>query len=589
MALSGSPRTFAVSEGDAININVNLTTKVGNIPTSGLVNWQVANALSSRFASMNGSAYINGNGTITIRTVNDGILEGTKPFSIVLTTVDQSDIVGGNLSDPSSTPTPPPPPPAPEVPRYLVKPAGTVKEGDSAQFVVYRVDSKGNPYTGKAGSVWVGTTDGTATAGQDYQSLTEYNLSFASNETQKIVSIKTTYTPYVTSNEDFYLNLYTSQKGQVITNAKAVIDHNIPHFQISNNSGLHVNEGDTASITITRNIVTNVASTVYLSTNGGNSPTLATGGSDYKEISNQKIDFAAGETSKTIQIATYRDNLPEQSEKFYTTVSDKAVPDTSAAILAFGSVIIDDQPQFKYTLPTTNVTSPKEAGLYYLQITRDPAQSTISLPSTVYVSTSDGTALANKDYVPLNKLAVTFNPGETSKYVAISGLPDDIVDPGKKFSINLYDTASTAIPIATASATMADSSSQWRSWMGNESFSVTSPSPVYEGGEATFTVSRSMLGGGDAVYARVFAATENKQGSTNKLDYWPVPIAIGGHDSDVITINFNKNSYTATLAVRTYSDAIKEGTEMFYVDFYDSSNMSTAKIIGVGVGYIQDA
>ena len=76
-----------------------------------------------------------------------------------------------------------------------------------------------------------------------------------------------------------------------------------------------VKEGETAVFTVERSGVTDIASAVEYRVSDGS----ATKGLDFEDISGA-LGFAPGETSKTIKVDTYQDNIVEYKEDFYMNI-----------------------------------------------------------------------------------------------------------------------------------------------------------------------------------------------------------------------------------------------------------------------------
>jgi hypothetical protein len=62
-----------------------------------------------------------------------------------------------------------------------------------------------------------------------------------------------------------------------------------------------------------------------------------------------------------------------------------------------------------------------------------------SVPVTVQWDTVDGTAIAGRDFIGATNVQVTFNPGETLKFVTVQILPDTFVQPKEKFTVHLHN------------------------------------------------------------------------------------------------------------------------------------------------------
>ena len=146
-----------------------------------------------------------------------------------------------------------------------------------------------------------------------------------------------------------------------------------------------------------------------MATGGGS----ATGGSDYTAL-NQTLSFAAGEMSKTVQVAITDDALPEANETITTAISDAS---TGTIAKNAATVTVNDNEQ---TVLEASVWTPqlwtKGSGFITYVVSRTGAGPAASID----VATSGGTASSASDYTALNQ-TLNFAVGEMSKTVQVCG------------------------------------------------------------------------------------------------------------------------------------------------------------------------
>lgn len=184
------------------------------------------------------------------------------------------------------------------------------------------------------------TADGSATSGQDYTAATG-TLTFAPGEIAKTLPISVLGDTVEEADEIFTIQL-TNPAGAPIIRATAtatlVNDDFTPGFTITGGSVLESDPGTETFLTY--NVSLSPAATTatrvdYASTGGS-----ATAGSDFIAASGT-LDFAAGETSKSIVVTILGDDLPEPSETIIVEIGN-----AMGAILrnssATGSIQDDD-------------------------------------------------------------------------------------------------------------------------------------------------------------------------------------------------------------------------------------------------------
>jgi chitinase len=216
---------------------------------------------------------------------------------------------------------------------------------------------------------------------------------------------------------------------------------------------MSVTEGNSGTKLMTFTVTLSAAATgpvtvAYSTANG-----TASAGSDYVAKSGT-LTFAAGETSKTINVNVKGDTAAEGTETFTVRLADAAGA-TIADGSATGTIIDNDAAA---TLPVLAVgdVSMREgdsgtAELMFI-VTLDKAATG---PVTVNYATANGTATAGSDYVALTG-TLTFAAGETSKHVHVVVKGDAVVEANETFSLILSDATGATIADATAVGQITD-------------------------------------------------------------------------------------------------------------------------------------
>ncbi len=218
-----------------------------------------------------------------------------------------------------------------------------------------------------------------------------------------------------------------------------------------------VQEGNAGTRLMTFTVILSAAAagpvTVAYSTADG----TATSGSDYVAASGN-LTFAAGETSKTLQVTVNGDTAAEGNEAFTVRLADAAGA-TIADASATGTLTNDDA---SATLPALSVgdVSLREgdsgtAELMFI-VTLDKAATG---PVTVSYATANGTATAGADYAPLTG-TLTFAAGETSKMVHVAVNGDTAVEANETMSFTLSNATGATIADATAVGQITDDDTQ---------------------------------------------------------------------------------------------------------------------------------
>lgn len=270
---------------------------------------------------------------INVRVTGDAVIEGNETLKINLTGA-----TGGKIAD-----------------RLGI---GTIANDDATITIGNATVTEGNSGTSElafavnlsaatSGPVTVAytTTNGTAKAGQDYVAQSGL-LTFAAGETSKVIRVQVTGDTAVEANETLKVNL-TSPTGATIRDGSAlgtiVNDDSataLPSLSINDASAAEGSAATPGQISFTVSLSAASTSPVTVSFATANGTALA--GSDYVAQSGT-LTFAAGETQKTIQIATTGDSTVEANEGFSVVLSSPTGA-TIADATGAGTIVNDDAP-----------------------------------------------------------------------------------------------------------------------------------------------------------------------------------------------------------------------------------------------------
>ena len=198
---------------------------------------------------------------------------------------------------------------------FTVSKAGTTTQTFDVSYATANNSAGGGDYTAKSGV-----------------------LSFGPSEASKPVTVQTTEDTIYESAETLFLNLSSPSGGAVITDAQGVgtinNDDAAPSFAINNVSR---EEGLALTFTVTKSGATAFTHNVSYATANGS----AVAPSDYTAASGV-LSFTAGQTSRTITIASVEETVIEPNETFRVNLSNATGGATIADSQGVGTIITDD-------------------------------------------------------------------------------------------------------------------------------------------------------------------------------------------------------------------------------------------------------
>ena len=273
-------------------------------------------------------------------------------------------------------------------------------------------------------------------------------LTFAPGETSKTISWSQIDNAVTNSTRDFSIALQTSSSqftlGSVATHQVQITDDESPTLSISDVS---VNQGSSATMTVTLNPVSFQTVTVnYQSVNQ-----TATAGTHYT-ASSGTLTFAAGESSKTVTIAT--SSITVESCGPARTLNFQLSTAVNANIGISSSTVTINDPK----LPTISIAdgSGLENSTTPFVVSLDKACTTQNVTFTY--STSNGSAVAGTDYQSTSA-AGSITAGQTSTTLNIANIDDSSYQGDRQFTLTLSSLGNAQAGDLTAAGTVQDNES----------------------------------------------------------------------------------------------------------------------------------
>ncbi|WP_218933777.1 Calx-beta domain-containing protein [Rubripirellula lacrimiformis] len=331
-----------------------------------------------------------------------------------------------------------------------------------------------------------------------------------------------------------------------------------------------VSEADgTATFTVNRTGGTSGAVTVDFATANG----TATAGSDYTANSGT-LNFADGESSKTVTVSITDDSDVEGDENFTVTISNATGGATLGTVLTSTVTISDNDVAVPgtFAIAPATTTVNENANTVTFTVTRSGGtDGTV----TVDFATADGTATAGSDYAA-NNGTLTFADGESSKTITVSITDDSTADePNETFTVTLSNaTGGAALGGVTASTVTIVDNDNTVPVPGVFSIAPETVSVNESDGTATFTINRST--GSDGAVTVNFATANGT--ATAGSDY----TANSG------TLNFADGELSKTVTVAITDDADDEPNETFTVSISSATGGATLGAVTTSTATIVD-
>lgn len=404
------------------------------------------------------------------------------------------------------------------------------------------------------------TADGSAKAGEDYQPISG-TLVFAAGQTSQTLSVSLLSDTIDEADEGFSLNLSNPvevaierpQVGGLIRD-----DDPPPTVSIRPVSVVEGSGGATqAAFAVELSSASTLAVSVAYATLAGS----AQAGSDFDAASG-RLEFAAGQISKTLLVAIKPDTLVEPSESFTVRLS-APINCTLANEQALGSIQDDDVPLIAIADVSLAEADPGEMNMLV----------SLSLPSyqaiTVNWTTVEDPAAAHParellDFTPSGG-TLSFPPGLTSQFIPIRPLvlADNQVEETEAFYIRLAAPLNAAMADDTATVNIQDS-------------------PVLPGLRIDDAVVGEDQGGGNLAFTVSLSSPSPQAVAVRYVSRPGTATADADHTPVSGLLIFPPGTSSQSVRVPIQADLLDEEDETVFVDLLAPTNAFIADGRGIG-------
>ena len=284
-------------------------------------------------------------------------------------------------------------------------------------------------------------------------------------------------------------------------------------------------------------------------------------GTDFQAASGNttaSVDFAVGETAKSVAVELLADGLDEDEEDFVLALTG-AVGAKITTNEAEGVIEdVDDPP----VIAIADAVAVDEGEALTFVVSLAPAS---GRRVTVPYQTRDGTAVAGDDYTP-DQGILTFEASETGHTVEIASIDDMVDEDEEDLHVVLGAAQNATVGTGEGTGTLNDND-------GPPELSITGGRGV-EGGEIVFSVSRSA-----ASSQPITVRYATKDGTATALDY--------GQASGQLTFEPDGDAMLP-LPVALLVDDMDEPDETFEIELSDAEGATIAVTDDTAEGVIED-
>ena len=296
--------------------------------------------------------------------------------------------------------------------------------------------------------------EGTATAGADYERITDGRLEFAPGETEKEIVVtvisdddpepdETVVVRASVHDTESVLSVgggsaWTPSGGAQATGTGTILDndHEISFAEGSDGYENHHTDGTRpVRFKVTLDPPATVPVTVRYEA-GGPDGNVATSGVDYVSASGT-LTFAPGETEKTVELEVIDDDVVEAPEWVQLVLSQATASSEVRVTIAtdrlqepgYGGLIIISEDRFSLSLDSPSVVE-GHAGNTDLTFTARLSKATkFAVPVDYRTVGGEGTAAAGVDYESITDGSLEFEPGEVEKEIVVTVIGDSDREP----------------------------------------------------------------------------------------------------------------------------------------------------------------
>ena len=432
-------------------------------------------------------------------------------------------------------------------PSVLLRNHTPATEGSPATVEVY-LDREINQVVSLYYSTSDCAGDGCATAGTDYTAASNTRITYAQRETSKTISVPTVDDSEAEGDETFTVTLSGA------TNAN-LVDQSATLTILDDDGGPGVSVGDASategsSLSFTVGLSFAPKGTVTVAYDARTDDTAgdqgAVPGLDFTAASGT-LTFNAGDTAKTVTVATVQDVFDEADETFWvqlTSASGATLRDSTAV-----GTIFDDDP-----LPSLSVgdasAAEGDSATFTVTLSAASGRDITATYATAEHSTGQHPATSGRDYTAAPG-TLRIAAGNTAATVTVSTIDDTEAEQDETFLVKLDNPAYAQIADNTGVGTIIDDDGQSR-------LSVADVTLFEDEGSAQVAVSLS-----HASTAEITVGYRTANGTaTQPADYT--------FTSGTLTIAAGHNR--GTISVPIVDDSAEENDETFTVELVSPKN-----------------
>ena len=378
--------------------------------------------------------------TVTVATVEDELNEAAETFTVSLSGVKLPDGVSLNADKDEATGT------IEDDDALTVSVAGPAANVEEGQTATFTVTVTGTSTSAVVVSYEVDTAASTATSGDDYTAPPgQAELTIGAGVASGTIEVATATDAVLEPDETVVLELTAaSTAGEVSVSAAAaqatIEDTGAVKVSVEDAAAI---EGESVQFEVELSGAVSSEVVVSYATSDGTGAHPAAAGTDYTAVSATELTFAAGDTAKTVTVATVEDELNEAAETFTVSLSGVTLPDGVSLNAdkdeATGTIEDDDALTVSVAGPVANVEEGQTA-TFTVTVT---GTSTTAVVVSYEVDTGASTASSGDDYTAPSGTELTIGVGETSGTIEIVTNTDTVLEPDETLVLKLTG-ASTA-------------------------------------------------------------------------------------------------------------------------------------------------
>ena len=433
----------------------------------------------------------------------------------------------------------------------------SVTEGNSGTTAATFTVSLNTP-SGRAVSVDYASANGTALAPTDYGAVNG-TLVFAPGQTSKQLTIAVQGDTLDEDDETFFVNLLNAVNA-TIADAQGVgtilDDDPVPSLSIDD---VVVTEGNSGTFNATFTVSLDAASGRQVTVNYATADGTAIAPGDYQARSGT-LTFAAGQTSRPVNVPIVGDTIDENNESFTVNLSG-AVNATIADAQAVGTIIDDDgQPALTVQDVAVNEGNSGTVNAIFTVTLAPVSGQTV----TVDYATADGTAAAGSDYQPRSG-ELTFTAGASTRQVVVPVNGDVLDEIDETFTVTLSNPVNAILADPLGLGTIADDDLPPELSIADASVTEGTSGTT----AATFTIVLSTASG-RAVTIDGATADATAQAPGDYLALPPTPLT------------FAPGQTTREITVLVNGDPIVEADETFVLNLSNPAGATIGDAQGLG-------